>query len=76
MRKKLYINREAKIKKVNTNIHKKQQKKLSSLKNMYFNRYLMVRYFLAVFVFSNSTGRCTHRGNGLWRFPVQCCYWQ
>lgn len=29
------------------------QKKLSSLKNMYFNRYLMVRYFLAVFVFSN-----------------------
>lgn len=29
------------------------QKKLSSLKNLYFNRYLMVRYFLAVFVFSN-----------------------
>ena len=29
------------------------QKKLSSLKTLYFNRYLMVRYFLAVFVFSN-----------------------
>lgn len=30
-----------------------QMKKVSALKNLYYNRYLMVRYFLAVFLFSN-----------------------
>lgn len=30
-----------------------RQKKRNALKNMYFNRYLMVRYFLAILLFSN-----------------------
>lgn len=30
-----------------------KKRKINSLKSMYFNRYLMVRYFLAMFLFAN-----------------------
>lgn len=46
------------------------QKKLSSLKNMYFNRYLMVRYFLAVFVFSNFYWALYTQGH--WIMVIPC----
>lgn len=47
-----------------------RQKKINILKNMYFNRYLMIRYFFAIFFFANFYWTLFTKGNLIMTIPT------
>ena len=58
------------MKKANKTMDPQDLRKVNSIKNMYFNRYLMIRYFLAACIFANFYWMLSVRDNASKLFAI------